>query len=110
MNMTIDESAPLTASFTVISDHPALAGHFPGNPIVPGVLILEHVLSVIEMHRGRDAARTHLRQVKFLSPLRPDQAASITVEPQGGRYTFSVSSNGALIATGMIEPGGQPAP
>lgn len=33
-------------------DHPALPGHFPGNPLVPGVLILAHVLAALAVARG----------------------------------------------------------
>ena len=34
--------------FRVAADHPALPGHFPGRPIVPGVVILDHVQQAIE--------------------------------------------------------------
>jgi 3-hydroxymyristoyl/3-hydroxydecanoyl-(acyl carrier protein) dehydratase len=30
------------------SDHPALAGHFPGHPIIPGVLLLDEALHALE--------------------------------------------------------------
>jgi len=32
---------------TIRRDHPSLPGHFPGNPVVPGVVILEEVLEAI---------------------------------------------------------------
>jgi len=33
------------------ADHPVAAGHFPGNPIIPGAMLLDEVLQAI-----RDAA------------------------------------------------------
>jgi 3-hydroxymyristoyl/3-hydroxydecanoyl-(acyl carrier protein) dehydratase len=30
--------------FTIPAEHPALPGHFPGRPVVPGALLLDHVL------------------------------------------------------------------
>ena len=43
-------------SFHVRADHPCLPGHFPGRPVVPGVLLLEQVLAAIEAGHGPLAA------------------------------------------------------
>lgn len=60
--------------FVVPHDHPCLPGHFPGRPVVPGVVVLDHVLQAVEaLHGPRAAAR--LPQVKFVQPLLPGQTA-----------------------------------
>lgn len=51
-------------------DHPAGAGHFPGNPIIPGALLLDEVLDAI-VGDDRASRRCEIRMVKFLSPVRP---------------------------------------
>ena len=56
----------------VAHDHPALAGHFPGEPLVPGVVVLDCVVAAAEALLG--AARpVAIPSVKFLAPLRPDE-------------------------------------
>ncbi|RBC43168.1 hypothetical protein BRN41_12545, partial [Xanthomonas oryzae pv. oryzae] len=38
--------------FVVPHDHPCLPGHFPGRPVVPGVVVLDHVLQAVEALHG----------------------------------------------------------
>ncbi|MDB5947771.1 MAG: dehydratase [Ramlibacter sp.] len=63
----------LAFEFSVPAGHPSLAGHFPGNPVVPGVLLLDHVLHALEQSTGRSVTR--LRQVRFVAPLFPGEVA-----------------------------------
>src|SRR3546814_6198544 len=70
---------PGMSGFVIGDDHPALPGHFPGLPIVPGVVILDRVLDAIEAAHGPLGA-LRLPQVKFLRPLLPGQAAWVEIE------------------------------
>jgi 3-hydroxymyristoyl/3-hydroxydecanoyl-(acyl carrier protein) dehydratase len=73
-------------------DHPALAGHFPGEPIVPGVVILEHVL------RAAGRSKASFPSVKFHAPLRPGEEFVVAID--GTR--FQVQRGDALIASGTF--------
>lgn len=59
--------------------HPSLAGHFPGNPVVPGVVLLAEVLDALAawIPEFRVAG---FRTVKFLQPLPPDSNFTIELE------------------------------
>lgn len=60
----------------ITADHPSLAGHFPGNPVVPGVVILDQVRQCIEEWKHSSIAASALKSVKFLSPLVMSETAS----------------------------------
>lgn len=78
--------------FAVPADHPCLAGHFPGRPIVPGVLLLDAALGAIAAGLGL-AAPLRLLRVKFLSPVLPEQTVSVLVgEPEAGSLAFACAS------------------
>lgn len=85
------------------ADHPCLAGHFPGNPVVPGVLLLENVLRAAEGWLGRDFPSLRLPQVKFLQPLLPEQDAVIELQRVGARIRFRIEREGTLLASGELE-------
>lgn len=108
--------------FTIDPDHPSLAGHFPGRPIVPGVVLLERVLEAIELTHGsrqqgasQQAASEQgalqqdqsivlrLPRVKFAQPLLPGEVAEITLDPGlGGRWSFRVQRGDVLLASGEV--------
>jgi 3-hydroxyacyl-[acyl-carrier-protein] dehydratase len=52
-------------------EHPTAAGHFPGNPIIPGAVLLDEVLGAIAAARGVPATPCDIKSVKFLLPVRP---------------------------------------
>lgn len=85
------------------ADHPSLAGHFPGNPVVPGVVVLDHVLDAVEAWLGELPAELRLPQVKFLQPLLPGEPAEIALQRSGGRLRFRVLRADTLIASGELE-------
>jgi 3-hydroxymyristoyl/3-hydroxydecanoyl-(acyl carrier protein) dehydratase len=76
------------AALRIEASHPALAGHFPGDPVVPGVVLLERVAAACRTWRG---VRVASLDAKFLQPLRPEQDATIVLEGQDGRIRFSVA-------------------
>jgi 3-hydroxymyristoyl/3-hydroxydecanoyl-(acyl carrier protein) dehydratase len=84
---------------TVPYDHPCLAGHFPGEPIVPGVILLDAVREALQSWQPQFRL-TGIRQVKFLIPLLPGQALDIQLEEQEGRLRFRAHHAEALIMQG----------
>lgn len=82
-------------------EHPAFAGHFPGMPIVPGVVLLDEAVHV--MTAGRSVRNWQIASVKFLSPLQPGAAVIIEHEAQaGGSIHFDILEGERRIATGSI--------
>ena len=88
--------------FTVPHDHPSLPGHFPGRPVVPGVVLLDRVFAAIEAAHGPVGA-VRLSQVKFLQPLLPGEAARVELEGAAPRWRFRVlRADGTPLASGEV--------
>ncbi|MFH5923430.1 3-hydroxyacyl-ACP dehydratase FabZ family protein [Roseomonas xinghualingensis] len=93
---------PWEARFTVPADHPCLPGHFPGHPIVPGVMLLD---AVMEAARGAGlGVAARVPGAKFLRPVGPEEEVSIALRrTPGGRLAFTGHVGGALAFQGEIE-------
>lgn len=88
---------------SINSTHPSIGDHFPGNPVVPGVVILGEVLEAIRHSDGGEPLLLELPEIKFFVPLVPDEAFCIQLGPymDGGR-TFACVSQGNTISSGRI--------
>ena len=85
--------------------HPALAGHFPGFPVVPGVVLLDETLRAIDSAEpATDAWLWHIGTVKFHRAVRPGEPLQLEYELQpDGRARFELRAADALVASGTIE-------
>ena len=87
----------------ISAQHASLAGHFPGNPVVPGVVLLDAVTHALSAQLGRAVTVTGMPNVKFLAPLLPEQEFSIAFTlKDGGRAGFDVVTNAHKILTGSL--------
>lgn len=85
--------------------HPATVGHFPGNPIVPGALLLAAVLDAVGGGPAAALAPFQIRSAKFLSPARPGDRVVIRYSRSDAsaddiRFTCAVGERPVL--TGQI--------
>lgn len=90
-----------SARLVVPASHPCLPGHFPGNPVVPGVVLLDAVLEAVRAAGWGPATR--LLRAKFTAPVRPEEAVTIRLERRAaGRVAFACERGGAAVLAGEL--------
>jgi acyl-coenzyme A synthetase/AMP-(fatty) acid ligase len=95
--------AEVQMQLALAADHPVFAGHFPGAPIVPGAMLLDLALQAIGKRVGADLSACQINAVKFLSPVRPGEPASVRYETlSNGAIRFDILSAERKVATGSI--------
>lgn len=83
--------------------HPSLAGHFPGSPVIPGVVILDEVIAYISETKERNITVSSIPYIKFLNPMEPDEDFTINLaENEKSKINFSVESHGKTILSGSL--------
>ena len=91
--------------WTVPLDHPAFAGHFPGTPILPGVVLLDTALHAIADTTGIALDLCEISSVKFLSPAsRGDELVIQHTISASGTIRFDIVAGMRKIASGSIVP------
>jgi 3-hydroxymyristoyl/3-hydroxydecanoyl-(acyl carrier protein) dehydratase len=85
------------------ADHPTAAGHFPGNPVIPGAVLLDTALTAIAAAEERRSGPCRLRSAKFLHPVRPGDRMLVEWQaaPSGG-IAFTGSVAGRPVMTGSV--------
>lgn len=92
----------MEASFTIAQDHPAFAGHFPGQPVVPAVVLLAEALAAIELATGRAPHEWTVAGAKFLQPVAPGARLTLVHEESREGRRFEIRSGEATVASGTL--------
>ena len=84
-------------------DHPASQGHFPGNPIIPGAVLLGETAHAIAAGLDFAPALCQVRSAKFLHPVRPGDRVLIRFSREAGcEIRFSCAVDGKPVMTGQM--------
>lgn len=87
----------------VAPDHPAFAGHFPGQPILPGVVLLDWATNALGVALGRPVPPCEITTAKFLQPVRPGTSLLIRhVREASGAWHFEILAGDATVASGTL--------
>lgn len=101
MSDPADQEMTIRACIRISAQHPSLPGHFPGQPVVPGVVLLDRIAAAVE-EAGWGAVH-RIAAVKFLAPLLPEQEAQLTAICNGTRLRFHIERDGTAILRGEGE-------
>lgn len=96
----------IAAHWTIPLDHPAFSGHFPGTPILPGVVLLDTALHAIAADTGMALDLCEIGSVKFLSPVSAGEELIIqyAISPSNA-IRFDIVTAARKIASGSVTPG-----
>ena len=98
-------SNEITMEAEISPDSPWFSGHFPGEPILPGVAQLAMALDAIKKLDRKNLRILSVKRVRFKQVIRPDDKLRITVTPHKKdvlSYLFRIMVNGELASNGIL--------
>lgn len=79
-------------------EHEIFLGHFPGNPVVPGVCMVQMLKEVLACYHGKEFTMKDASQLKFLAILNPKEVKSLSIQ-----YTVVKSENDSMVVSGTFQ-------
>jgi len=99
----------LEAQADVSQDSIWFIGHFPGEPILPGIALVNTVYEAIEWDahdRGESVQILSLKRIRFTGPVRPGEkfVLNLTREDAGQErlFHFKVVVNESIVCSGLV--------
>jgi 3-hydroxyacyl-[acyl-carrier-protein] dehydratase len=89
-------------------DHASFPGHFPENPILPGVLLLERVMSYVQSQLTTPLQRYTLMNVKFLAAVSPGDKLSVKLSDGASNeknftiHILQTDKDDVVVCTGKL--------
>jgi 3-hydroxyacyl-[acyl-carrier-protein] dehydratase len=109
--LAVEPGQSATCSKYFAATEPYFRGHFPGHPLVPGVLLTEGAAQTAGIAAGSGEGKIYhlsaIRQMKFLRPVLPDSTVEFTAAKTaaiGAMLQFQVTARiaGEVVAEGVI--------
>jgi len=84
-------------NLAIAKDHPAYEGHFPGHPLLPGVVLVAEAMAAL------GASHWTVVSAKFLSPVEPGMALTLAHAAKDSHtIDFEIASPRGIVATGTL--------
>jgi len=99
------DSKELCADIQVPPDSPWFLGHFPGEPVLPGIAQLGMVLDAINQSSNQNMRISSVSRVRFKQIIRPNDQLKIIAAPQKDHaesYVFRIMVRGELVCSGVM--------
>lgn len=104
--ISMTEASVITARFTVKSGSPWFDGHFPDNPIVPGIVQMSMIFDLMQRTMGPGLELGGFKRVRFKQLIRPDTPVSVLIKPAKkipDRFEYQLTADQKIICTGFID-------
>ncbi len=99
----VSSNGSCRAQLAFPADFVGFQGHFPGNPILPGVCLVEAVLGVLESAYSKSFTLKKIASAKFREPVKPGQPIQIDCTSSADARGLKVSARVSCAAGRVAE-------
>ena len=103
---TTPDTVGLIADVTVSAGSPWFDGHFPDQPVLPGIAQLDIVFDLIRRHAGQPLRMVAVNRVRFKQIIVPDARLTVVAAPRQADdsvWNFRLENTAGLVTTGTMQ-------
>ncbi|MEP7143592.1 MAG: 3-hydroxyacyl-ACP dehydratase [Ferruginibacter sp.] len=94
---TLDQdNGKINASLEIDATHKIFGGHFPGQPVVPGVCMMQMVKEILESALSKETRLVRADHLKFLTVIDPAENNMIHAEV---KYSIDAEASIKVVAS-----------
>jgi 3-hydroxymyristoyl/3-hydroxydecanoyl-(acyl carrier protein) dehydratase len=96
----------IAAKVTVPADSPWFSGHFPGNPVLPGIAQIDIVFDIINTASGKGHVLKKVYRTKYRRVIGPDEQIDVVVfpsDPAGDNWRFEINAGSQTACRGRLQ-------
>lgn len=88
----LNKAGHIEASLIIDRNHRIFKGHFPGNPVTPGVVQIEMVRQVLSRCIQKDLMLAEAKDLKYITPILPSHTDGIDLTIDYKKEQTSISA------------------
>jgi 3-hydroxyacyl-[acyl-carrier-protein] dehydratase len=100
--LPVVNDALLKTTITLYPAHDIFKGHFPGNPVVPGVCMMQMIKEALEDHLDKKLQLIKADNIKFLSFIDPNQHEQVGLEIKMNMVDEQIKVDAQLLNEGIV--------
>ena len=104
--LSMSEAGIITAQALFAAASPWFDGHFPDNPIVPGIAQMSMIFDLMQQTMGPGLKLKGFKRVRFKQLIRPDTPISVLIKPAEkvpNRFEYQLTADQKNVCTGFID-------
>jgi 3-hydroxymyristoyl/3-hydroxydecanoyl-(acyl carrier protein) dehydratase len=105
IDIKIRENREIRADIQVPAESPWFDGHFPGEPVLPGLAQISMVFDVIQKASEGQWSASSVSRVRFKRIIRPDDRLEVIAVPlkkEANGFSFRIQIKGELVCNGVM--------
>jgi 3-hydroxyacyl-[acyl-carrier-protein] dehydratase len=97
-----NDTGIILARIKINAAHPVFKGHFPGNPVTPGVALIEIIRQVLSSALNKKFILTEAREIKFIAAVIPTSITELELSVDYNEVAGKICTNCIISGNGQV--------